>query len=236
MANIYTSEDMELWHRYNKGDSQAKWQLLSRYSGMINSHAAQHSNVLPKPVVEAKLKRYAVQAFDTYKPDKGVALSTHVMNYFQKLNRDNYNNQHVIRLPENIAIGYGRYNTALTSLTETLGRDPTTQELAEHLGWSIDATARAKKKYHKELVESKQPFDPGFIENDTSASVIRFVYYSMTDDEKYLFEHKTGYLGNKILPMATIRTKLKMTPYQFNVLQVNLAKKLQQATYTLQGD
>lgn len=234
MANTYTQEDMALWNKYNKGDDSAKWELLRRYDGMISGYAAQHSNVLPKPVVEAKLKRYAIQAFDTYKPAKNVALSTHVMNYFQKLNRDNYTNQHVIRLPENIAIGYGRYNAALTDLTESLNREPTTDELADRLGWSVEATARAKKKYHKELVESKQPFDPGFVENDISASVIRFVYYSMTDDEKYLFEHKTGYLNSRIFPMSKIRATLKMTPYQFNKLQLDLAKKLQQANYTLQ--
>ena len=236
MANSYATDDLAVWTKYKAGDTKAKWELLRRYDGMVGSYAAQHSNVLPKPVVEAKLKRYAVQAFDTYKPAKNVALSTHVMNYFQKLNRDNYTNQHVVRLPENIAIGYGRYMKAVTELTETHGRDPNTQELSQHLGWSVDATARAKRKYHKELVESKQQFEPGFIDSDISDSVIRFVYYSMSDAEKYLFEHKTGYLNNKIYPMSKIREDLKLTPYQFNRIQLDLADKLQKANYALQAD
>lgn len=236
MANDYTKEDINLWNKYKAGDESAKWGLLNRYNGMIGSYASQHSNVLPKPVVEAKLKRYAVQAFDTYKPNKNVALSTHVMNYFQKLNRDNYTNQHVVRLPENVAIGYGRYMKALNDLTEQNGKEPTTQELAAKLGWSVSSTAIAKKKYHKELVESKQSFDPGVVDRDISESVIRFVYHSMSDDEKYLFEHKTGYLNSKIYPMSKIREHLKYTPYQFNKLQLDLTAKLQQANYTLNQD
>ena len=233
MANKYTDEDHIIWNRYKSGDKDSKWELLNRYSGMIKSHAMQHSNVLPQPVVEAKLKRYAVQAFDTYKPTKNVALSTHVMNYFQKLNRDNYTNQHVVRLPENYAIGYGRYMGAVKELEEDLGREPTALEVAEKLGWSVDAVNKARKKYHKELVESKMPFDPGISDSDVNESVIRFVYYSMTDAEKYLFEHKTGYLNAKILPMGTIRDNLKMTPYQFNQLQLGLTSKLQKAMQTL---
>lgn len=234
--NIYEDTDLQLWKRYKAGDKQAQWELLSHFKGMIMATAIKQSNVLPRAVVEAKLKKYALMAFDSYDPTKGVKLSTHVTNYMQKINRDNYENQQAIRLPENVAIGYSRFMTAKSTLQETLGREPNHAELAEHLGWSLDATANAAGKYHQEFVTSKLTFEGGTTDKDTSASVLRFAYYSMSDQEKYLFEHKTGYMGAKIYPLAKIQKDLKLTAYQFNKMQKDIESKLRDAAHTMAND
>jgi len=231
--NIYEDKDLELWHEYKAGNQNAKWELLDRFKGLISGIAMKQSNVLPKAVVEAKLKTYAIAAFDTYKEGKGAKLSTHVQNYLQKINRDNYTNQQAVRLPENLAIGYTKFMNTKTSLGETIGREPTTMELAEHLSWSPEQVANAERKYHTELVESKMTYDPGVIDQDTSSSAIRFAYQEMDDNERYLFEHKTGYMNKGILPMSKIREHLKLTPYQFNQLQTVLTAKLKNTLETL---
>lgn len=231
--NVYEDEDIRLWKEYKEGNQSAKWQLLDRFKGLISSIAMKQSNVLPKAVVEAKLKVYSIAAFDTYDPTKGAKLSTHVQNYLQKINRDNYTNQQAVRLPENLAIGFTRYMGAKSNLTETIGREPTTMELAQHLDWSPEQVANAERKYHTELVESKMTYDPGVIDQDVSSSAIRFAYQEMNDKERYLFEHKTGYMNKGILPMSVIREHLKVTPYQFNQMQTVLTAKLKDALNTL---
>ena len=229
-------KDMELWHAYKRGDKQAQWELLDRFKGAIAKTSMQQSNVLPRPVVEAKLKRYALKAFDTYKPSAGTKLSTHVIKYLKKINRDNYQQQQAIRLPENLAIGYSRYAGAKTQLAESLGRDPNTHELAEHLGWSVDATANAAKKYHKEYVEGKSSFDAGVKDMDVSSSVLRFVYHSLDDKDKYIMEHRSGYLNKPILPPTRIQKDLKMSSYQFYQAQKRIADNLATAARVLEGD
>jgi hypothetical protein len=41
-------------------------------------------------------------------------------------------------------------------------------ELAEYLGWGLDDVENSLKRFHKELVESKQVFDPGVVDSDIS--------------------------------------------------------------------
>lgn len=235
-VNAYEDEDIRLWKSYKGGNAKAKWDLLDRFKGVIQRHVGQNLNVLPKAVAEAKLKKYTIQAFDTYRPGAGAKLSTHVYNYLQKINRDNYNNQQTIRLPENLAIGYTRFMGAKKELEDTFGREPNMAELSDHLGWGLRQTAIANKKYHKEYVESKQTFDAGIEESDVSSSVIRFCYGAMSDDERFLFEHKTGYNGQKVYPMAKIQRDLKLTAYQFNQLQIKLTKRLREAAQVLGAD
>jgi hypothetical protein len=199
-------------------------------------HATKNSNVLPYSVAEAKLKRYALQAFDTYDPTKGVKLSTHVVNYLQKINRDNYTNQQAIRLPENLAIGYSRFMSAHEELSQTHGRPPTKAELATKLEWKQSDVARAMQRYHKEYVEGKQQFDSGVSELDTSASAIRFAMHGMSDVEKKIFEAKTGYGGAEMVPMEKVRRDLKLTPYQFYQAQQTLKQRLSRASQVLGKD
>ena len=231
--NVYEDEDIRVWRRYKMGDQQAKWELLNRFKGLISGIAIKQSHNLPRPVVEAKLKQYTIQAFDTYDPSKGTKLSTHVTYYLQKINRDNYNNQQAIRLPENLAIGYSRFMEGKTRLHESLGREPTGAELAGHLGWSLSAVENAEKKYHKEFVESRQVYEPGVSDTDIADTAISLVYHQMNDDERYLFEHKTGYLGKELKPMDKIRKELNKTPHQFHKLQTGLTGKFQDTLHAL---
>lgn len=234
--NQYEEQDMELWHRHKEGDKNATWELLGRFEGMIGKHAGTHSNVNARSVVEAQLKQMTLKAFDTYDPKAGAKLSTHVMNNFKKLSRLNIQNQQAIRLPENIALRYSKYNDAVTYLTDVFGRTPTNEEIAEYLGWGVDDVDTASKRFHKELVESKQVFEPGVIDSDISESALRNAYYSMTPEEQYIVAHTIGYMGKPKKPADVIAKDLKFTPYQFNKTKNSAIGKVEQAIHVLQRE
>ena len=233
IKNKYEDEDMALWHRYKGGDMQAKWALLDRFKGTVAQFTRKFSNNLPPHVVEAKLKSYVIEGFATYNPNKGTKLSTHVYNYLQQINRDNYKHQQAIRLPENLAREYTRYHTAKAKLHESLGREATTQELADYMKWSPEAIARAESKYHTELVEGKQEFNATTKYSDTAQTALRFAYEEMSDEERFLMEHKIGYMGKRILPAGAIKDQLKVTPHKFNMLNKSVADKVSNAFNTL---
>lgn len=237
--NQYEDKDMELWRAHKAGDPNAKWDLLHRFEGMISNHAATHSNVNSKSVVEAQLKHMALDAFETYNPNAGAKLSTHVMNRFRKLSRSNIKNQQAIRLPENIAMKYAKINEAETYLTEVLGRKPSALEIAEYLGWGVDDVESAMKRFHKELVESKQVFDPGVVDADISGSAFRNAYYSMSHEEQYIIDYTLGEDGPNKKPRKSaqqIMMDLRMTPYQFNKVKNSAIDKIQTALHVLQRE
>lgn len=234
--NKYEDEDNALWARYKGGDKDAGWELLNRFKPIISQHASKFSNVLPRPAVEAKLKVYTMGAFDTYDPSKKTKLSTHVYNYLQQINRDNYKHQQAIRLPENYARGFGRFQEGKAKLHESFGREPTGAELSEYLGWSLDQVAKAEHRYHTELVEGKQEFSSPVIGPDIGKSALRFAYDAMNDDERFLMEHKIGYMNKQVLPVGVIRERLKYTPHKFNVLQKGMEEKVRSAYSALSDE
>lgn len=214
--NAYSDSDLEIWKRYKAGDQQAKWELLRKFHGVIVSNARKLSNVRPYSVVEAELKDLTLKAFDNYDPNKGAKLSTHVINTYKKVSRENINNQHAIRVPENVHFKFKPIVEANAYLTESLNREPTHQEIAEYTGWSLPQVVDAQSRLRRELVESKQTFDPGVNELDPTAQAFFYAYSCLDNQGKYILEHSTGYGGKMEYKDSKIRTDLKLTPHMYN--------------------
>lgn len=210
------NKDMQLWNKYRQGNTAAKWELLDNMRGIITSQARKLSNVRPYSVVEAELKELALNAFDTYSPQRGTKLSTHVMNSFKKVSRGNISNQHAIRIPENIHFKYKPYMEAKNYLTDALNRDPTNQEISEYTGWALPKVMDASRRFRSELVESKQTYDPVRYEDDPTQHALFYAYNSLDNTGKYILEHTTAYGGKSEMKDGDIRRKLRMTPYTYN--------------------
>jgi hypothetical protein len=214
--NSYSESDLDLWRKYKQGNQQAKWDLLQRFHGVIIANARKLSNVRPYSVVEAELKEITLKSFDTYTPAKGAKLSTYVINNFKKVSRENINNQHAIRIPENVHFKFKPITEANEYLTEALNREPTYQEVAEYTGWSLPKVIDASTRLRRELVESKQTFEPGVSELDPTQQAFFYAYNVLDNQGKYILEHSTGYGGKKELPDSKIRVDLKLSPHLYN--------------------
>lgn len=214
--NAYSDSDLELWKKYKQGNQQAKWDLLKRFHGVITSNARKLSNVRPYSVVEAELKELTLKAFDTFNPARGAKLSTHVVNTYKKVSRENISNQHAIRTPENVHFKFRPITEATEYLTSALNRDPTNAEIAEYTGWSLPKVSDAQSRLRRELVESKQTFDPGVNELDPTAQAFFYAYNCLDNQGKYILEHSTGYGGKQEMSDTKIRQALKLSPHLYN--------------------
>lgn len=74
---------------------------------------------------------YLKQAIDKFVPGKG-AFESFASLYIKQAYRFVNQYQHPIRLPENIKNQYSDYEYAYNYLKESLGREPTEEEIAEH--------------------------------------------------------------------------------------------------------
>lgn len=226
------NNDIELWKKYKSGDTSAKWQLLNNFRGPITRTARQQSNVRPYSVVEAELKDLTLKAFDTYDPKKGTKLLTHVMSTYKKLSRNNIENQHAIRVPENIHFKYKPLTEAQAFLSDQFGRDPTPQELADYTGWKIPKVLDATSRLRKELVESKQVFEPAVYETDPTQQGLLYAYQDLDKNGRFIFEHATGYNGAKEMKDSEIMKSLKMTNYRYNLEKNRVLGIVQNAVQT----
>lgn len=232
MIQTRKEKDLELWKAYKASPSQATLApLMKAIDPIIQSEVNKWSGAIGRPPIEAKAKRLALEAIDSYDPNSAAALATHVTNRLMKLSRDVYTHQDAVRLPEYKKLNVLTYNKAFNDLQGNLGRDPTNQELAENLVWSPKKLSQVQSALNQELVQSMD-VGAGMFEqqsiwgSDSDDGVLEYMYFDMSPEDKLLFEHSTGYTGKPILPNNELASKLNITPAQLSYKKKLLIQKI----------
>jgi len=203
--------------------------VLRQMSPVIHKAIQINQGNLSPAIVEAQAKIEAVKAFKSFKPDKGVKLSTHVTNYMQKVNRLNYKYQEAFSVPEVRRIKWSTFNSAKGELGDQLGRDPNTSELADSLGWSQAEVGRFNAENRHELSDS-QPHYSDFNQHDTrDASMLAYVYNDLSPRHKLVLEHTTGYNNKKVLDNQDLMKKLRATQGQVSYYKTQIKDAIRKA-------
>jgi len=227
--NTFKDDDFTLWQTYQKSKSpQDKQFLLNRMDPLIQSQISKFKGVVPDEVLTNQAKVLASKALDTYNPDKGTALGTHVVNNIAPISRTIYTHQNTARLPENLTLKMRSYQNAEEELTSRLGREPTTDELQDELGWTGTEINRIKQYNRKDLVESAGEVSGDFFHSDDvdEDSELAAIFYSLTPNEKGLFEDLTGYNGARKLSTPEILEKHGLTQAQLSYKKTLLTRKI----------
>jgi DNA-directed RNA polymerase sigma subunit (sigma70/sigma32) len=182
---------------------------------LIELEAARYATNLPLITVQLEAYRLAREAARSYDPNSGFKFSTHLVNNLKKLSRLSTKYGSSFRTPENTQFGINKLQKVEKDLEHTLGRAPTTEELAHHTGMShkmVLNTLKAKKTSTgiSSLFESPALFDSS---ND---EWIQFVYHDLSDTDKLIFEHRTGFGGKNILSNDAIAKKLHLSTATLN--------------------
>lgn len=221
MTNEFKNRDMELWHSYNQtGDKKALSDLMQQLRPLIYKEVARTSGSLPTAALSAEAKKWAIKGIQTYDPTKGVALSTHVVNYLQKTRRLNYKYQNMTRLPENLQLQYHDYKTALDHLTNLHNREPSEEEMANHLGWSKAAVVRYKAGLREDLVESAQVRPTEFAQFDYGGLKMTNIMNNLSEEEKII-------MHNLELPSTELAAKLNVNLNRLNYLKAKMKTKIE---------
>ncbi len=187
---------------------------------------------VPKDVLVNKAKVLAIKAFDTYNPDKGAALSTHVINNLAPISRVVYTHQNAARLPENLTMKVNAYNTAKENLSVTLGRQPSDMELHQELGWSAPEVNRMSQYMRNDLVESIGGLDDSFYSDQEAEDddLLAAIYFDLSPEEKELFVRVTGYLNHPKQNNSEIIRDLGISQAQLSYRKTLLLKKINRLT------
>lgn len=222
------SQDLELWKTWKRTQSPADLQrLLDQMSPIIAREVNRWANSMSRSLLEAEGKRLAVEAFKTYDPKAGAALSTYVASRLPKLSRMTYANMNAARMSETQAMLFHTYNTGVNSLRDDLGREPTHDELADHLGWSLKKLKEFKQQAgRKEFVESEEHPEN---EDGDDMSLIHFIYHDLTPLQKKIFEYSTGYGGAPKKSGKQVLAELKITQGQLSYQKTLIIQAVEKA-------
>lgn len=229
--SIFKYDDMAAWEAYRKNPSQQnRTDLLNRFMGVINSQVNKWGSQVPRDVLVNEAKLLAIKAFDSYNPNAGASLATHLTNALMPLSRTVYTYQNAARMPENVTIRMGAYNSAVDQFKLTMGREPTTDELHSTLGWPAADINRIRDYNRKDLVESGPTVSGDFYSanrDDDDDYLLGCIYMELTPEEKTLFEHVTGYNGARPLSNPELMQKLNLSQSQLSYKKSQLHKKLE---------
>lgn len=225
--------DRELWDQWKRSGSPQDLQaLLDQLKPLIAREVNRWAGGLARSTLDTKAKALAVTALQSYNPNMGASLSTHVTNQLQKLSRTIYTHTQAARLPEHKAVAMTSFHAAHEMLRSDLGRPPTALELSEHLGWSMARTSEFQKAFERKELLTSGEFNPSsFAVNDYEQDpMVDFVYHDMSPANQRLFEHITGYGGAKVLPNQDLMIKFKLTQGQLSYQKRKLIDLIKGAT------
>lgn len=211
-AKSRREDDLRLWQQWKESGEKPEDMrpLLSNLRGIIRSRANIFANnvELPPAAVHAEFKKQAIKAIRTYDPTKGAALHSWVFNNIKKGNRFINNYQNTARMGEKQIRMIGQFNAANAFLDDALGREPTTSELADHLGWSEKEVMSVGTADRKEFIESAFEGDPTTIMPSREAETLRFVRHQLSPEELLVYEYTLGVGGKPQLKPGQIARKM----------------------------
>ena len=193
--------------------------LLGRLQPTIDKAISAHVGN-SDPIIRSRAKQLTLQAVKTYDPMKA-KLSTHLFNQLQGLKRIYRKQNQIISVPERISLGQGQLLTADAELQERLGRDPTSNEIADYTGLSLrrikqirTAPSNAMPEGYYDGLDTEEGgggFSPAVVGPPTGA-YLELVHGDLDIANRFIMEATLGLHGRERLSNQQIAAKLGLTP------------------------
>lgn len=185
--------------------------LIDSHKRLIEAEANKYAQFVPKAFVLVEAHRLARLAAEKYDPTLNIKFSTYLTNQLQKLSRISTQYGGTVRVPENKQFKINTLNQVEEGLKDSLGRQPTVSELSDASGMHIGQVNSLLTARKKEVNLANLSYAPIFFEGDDD-DWIHFVYHDLSDKDKIIFEHRTGFGGKPVLDNNAIAKKLGISP------------------------
>lgn len=217
-------DEMEHFNNYKEtGNIRDRTKILMSLQPILYKKHQQLAGTLPDSALKMEIAKHAISGIDTYNPDKGAKLSTHVFNHIAQASRMNYSHQNVVRMSEDKQQGkYKFYKKALDDLSSELNRPPTDKELATRLVWKEKDVVKFKDSLFADIYESRQEVEDERSTFSDDRTKMNFVMEKLNPEEKKFFKDKTVH-G---LSQADMALKHGMSTNKLNYTRLKLTNKV----------
>lgn len=224
-------EDVELILRVKRGDVLAKNELVRKYMPVIRQRLQVYSRApVPIAALEGEGIKLLLYAADKYDPKSGVQFRTFLGHSLKGLYR--YVNQHknMARIPEHQVLQLTRFQNTKSILQTDKGREPTNEEMADALDWSVPQVHKMEMSMSRRDIAMSGIDVLHEVERlDTKLEdLLEFTYFSMSPEEKLVYDYSLGRHGKTRLKDAKeIARKTGLTVDKVYEMKRSVAQKVQ---------
>lgn len=171
-------------------------------------------------VLKGRARVLASKAVQTYNPDKGTKLQTHMMNQMQPLIREARQYAQPVHIPERAQADLYQVEESHQSFFDDYGREPSENELADLTGLSTKRIAHVRKINNTGMPESalthlgeegEEQFMPGTEKLAPEQIFIEYLHHDLDPLDQKILEWRTGLYGKPVLSTQEIAKKLGLS-------------------------
>lgn len=240
-------EEVELAERIKKGDEAARQKMIEANLRLVVKIAQDYAKLgLPLLDLISEGNLGLIKAVERFDPKKGGKLSTYAAWWIkQSIKRALANQSKTIRLPSHMIDKISRMNRAAHKLTEKLGREPTSAEIAKELGvepetveqWkrialtpaSLDAPLSDEEDSAEmgEVVGDAEARTPSqIIETEQMLQEVGDLLEKLDERERTILVHRFGLGGGEKMTLEELGERFNITRERVRQIQNAAVQKL----------
>jgi DNA-directed RNA polymerase specialized sigma subunit len=218
-----------MWQQWrDEGEQKSHMQpLLNSLQPLVNKRVRQFQGVpIQREVLRAEANRKVIHGLRRYDPTKA-QMHTFLTHELKGLRRYVQQHQNLSRIVEERANKIGDYQRSQATLSDTLDREPTTQEVADHMKFSVKQVTKLQSELREDLLASGALEDPFINETPRSREVLKLIPYELNPTEMQVFEYLTGYGGKtKVTSTSAIAKKLHWSDSKVSQVKKAISLKI----------
>lgn len=224
-------KDLVLWRQWDTGGQKSGdlEPLLDAFEPVINSHLrryAGHVNI-PEPTIHADLENRFVRALQTFDPNRGAQLATHVNWHLKGVHGFVAQHQNIARIPEHQLSKIKDLTAAVHEAQEELGKVPDNAVLASRLNWSPTQVKKLRRSLRKDLLAPAFQVPIGGIVPSRWEEMKSLLPAELSPKEKFVFEHTLGIGKKPVIKAIDMAKRLHTSNAGISRLRSAVAKKIE---------
>lgn len=227
--------DLQIILKAKQGDFTARNELLRKYRFSIEKLIRRWTRApVPVAAIQGEAMKLLLLAADKYDPNAGVLFKTFMETQMRGLYRYVTTNKNVARVPEHRALEIRRFQNAKGLLEAQKDREPTHDEMADHLGWSQQQVQMMDTALSRGALSMAESEERGFSDPvsfyNRMGETFEFMYFTLDPESKLVYDYSLGAHGKrKIRSVTEMSMKIGIPTDRIYAIKRKLAQQVTRA-------